>query len=727
MDPITQSILLGVASNALTTLVGTIGKAGKRLLSKSADSKNQGVASPGGSAQFEKLLTNKELQALLSLPSAGVIFRQIYSARLMNSEPEVLDGIRRELKALLALNSGKKESELEELSEDVFASFVELCDEILNDLVSHEANLSPEALPISSRKRMESEVTSVHRNLHLLSSGPNLGDILAFESKLLRQISLWHSHIIPPYMDAVRRVPISQIYVPPDILQSSPSKEAREVISLENFASSLYRAVLLGNPGGGKSTLATKIIHDLADRRKEVGAFRRPTIPILVILRDYGSERKRSSCSIVDFMELVSRAKYQIEPPHSAFDYLLLNGHAFVVLDGLDELLETSYRQEISSAVEAFCNLYPSVPVLVTSREVGYEQAPLDGDIFSIFRLAPFRAEQAKDYARKWFKLDTDLPLERREKRADSFFRESDSVADLRSNPLMLALMCNIYRGENYIPKNRPDLYEKCALMLFERWDKSREISVSLPFEAHVRPAMMYLAHKIYLASDLQGGVTEARLISETADYLSARRFEDRDEAVSAARAFVEFCRGRAWVFTDTGTTREGERLYQFTHRTFLEYFTAAYLVRTHAKPAELSIVLLPRVSAREWDVVSQLAFQIQNKNTEGAGDELIAALLDSGELDFAITWNRLSFAARCLHFMVPSPRVTRRVANRCIAQTVEAGYNVRETILKEQIAYGELVEGILLATEENRPVVADALKSQLGAMIAGSCPRAYK
>lgn len=118
--------------------------------------------------------------------------------------------------------------------------------------------------------------------------------------------------------------------------------------------------------------------------------------------------------------------------------------------------------------------------------------------------------------------------------------------------------------------------------MLFKRWDKGRGIRYLLPFEAHIEPAMMYLAHWIYSDGIRQSGVTEGRITAATADYLQNRQYDDRDEAEFAAGAFVEFCRGRAWVFTDTGTTQTGERLYQFTHRTFLEYFTAAYLVRVH-------------------------------------------------------------------------------------------------------------------------------------------------
>jgi hypothetical protein len=325
-----------------------------------------------------------------------------------------------------------------------------------------------------------------------------------------------------------------------------------------------------------------------------------------------------------------------------------------VIFDGLDELLDTSSRQEVTGDVESFCTLYPSAPVLVTSREVGYEQAPLDQKRFESFRLSPFTEGQVEDYAKKWFGADEELTPEQKKQMAGAFLRESRIVPDLRSNPLMLALMCNIYRGENYIPKNRPDLYEKCAVMLFEKWDKKRGILVPLPFEAHVRPAMQYLAHWIYSDERLQGGVTENSLVKKATEYLSKWLFDDPLEAEHAAREFIEFCRGRAWVFTDTGTTRTGERLYQFTHRTFLEYFTSAHLVRTNPTPDRLGPLLRPRIARREWDVVSQLAFQIQHRNVEGAGDELLTHLLDTvPKTSEKESSNLLSFAARCLQLLV--------------------------------------------------------------------------
>ena len=452
-------------------------------------------------------------------------------------------------------------------------------------------------------------IQSIQRNVEFLTNENSfdLNEVLDFEKSYRKAIKTRHGTIIPPFFDATRKIPINEIYVAPEIVSRKNEAELRFASTSEAFFSAMHRTVLLGNPGGGKSTFTLKFCYDLVTN--QLALFGQSVTPILVILRDYGAYKKEKRCSILDFIEITSNANYQLPPPKEAFEYLLRNGRVVVIFDGLDELLDTSYRQEISSDVENFCSLFSAVPVLVTSREVGYEQAPLDETRFDIFHLAAFTDEQVADYAHKWFAIDADIP-KIQEEQAKAFLRESAVVPDLRSNPLMLALMCNIYKGENYIPKNRPDVYERCATMMFERWDKSRNIQVILPFEAQIRPAMAFLAHWIYSDEALQAGVTEQKLIDQTTDYLWHRRFEDKDEAEKAAREFIEFCKGRAWVFTDTGTTGAGENLYQFTHRTFLEYFTADYLVRTHATTDDLLEMLLPRIENREWDIVAQLAFQ---------------------------------------------------------------------------------------------------------------------
>ena len=145
-------------------------------------------------------------------------------------------------------------------------------------------------------------------------------------------------------------------------------------------------------------------------------------------------------------------------------------------------------------------------------------------------------------------------------------------------------------------------------------------------------------------------------------------------------------------MFTDTGTTKDGDKLFQFTHRTFLEYFAASHLVRTESTPEALIAALLPKIEKAEWDVVVQLAFQLLNKNVEGAGDSLLQGVLSrAAKSDDTTVWNLLSFTARCLQFLVPSPCVARDVTTAAMNQLMQHGMERRK---KKSSRHSRDVEG---------------------------------
>lgn len=524
---------------------------------------------------------------------------------------------------------------------------------------------------------------------------------LAYAARYRSQVKQRFSLITPPHVDSTRKVPINDLYVAPRLEHYGQEESEEPLESLEVFSSSFSRAVVLGNPGGGKSTLSKKLCYDIASAESEI-------VPVVVILRDYGVDRADGK-SIVEHIELTASVTYQLpDPPEGAFDELFREGRAVVVFDGLDELLDASYRQEIAADLESFCNLYPSVPVIVTSREVGYSQAPLDESLFISKRLSDFSQADVALYAMRWFASIPELGLNEAKALAEAFVRESASVPDLRKNALMLALMCNIYRGERYIPSNRPDVYDKCARMLFERWDRSRGIEVELPFRSHLFLAMQHLAHWIYQDQELQTGVRSDALIEKTSEYLLDWQYEDPVEAEDAASQFVEFCAGRAWVFTDTGLASDDTPLYQFTHRTFLEYFTAAHLARSSASPDELMAILSPRIAAREWDIVAQLSLQMTNQASAGAADYMLERLvLEAAEAETPqARWNILAFAARTLEFLVPKPQ-TRRAVARAVTETVLDGVEEAE----HRGPAREAFEGLLNAANENWGALVDEME----------------
>lgn len=329
---------------------------------------------------------------------------------------------------------------------------------------------------------------------------------------------------------------------------------------------------------------------------------------------------------------------------------------------------------------------------------------------FDVYHVGDFSDACVEQYAHKWFTHATALDEKERDALVGSFLEESRVVADLRKNPLMLALMCIIYRGNRYIPRNRPDIYEKCATLLFDKWDHSRGINPEVPFEAHFLPAIMHLAHWIYTHATLQGGVTESALIDEATQYLCPKQFDDRDEARAAAKAFVNHCRGRAWVFTDSGTTADGESLYKFTHTTFLEYFTAAYLVRVTGSSIELVERLYDRIGRREWDVVAQLAFQLFSKARESGANDLLEELIQRPAAQLECRMSILCFAARSLAFLVPPPAAIRLIIDaflKCLVGAKRLPEGLRGL-------FTDTIVGLAQARHDNTRAVAKSMSDML-------------
>ncbi len=204
-------------------------------------------------------------------------------------------------------------------------------------------------------------------------------------------------------------------------------------------------------------------------------------------------------------------------------------------------------------------------------------------------------------------------------------------------------------------------------------------------------------------------------MIAETARYLQERVFDDPIQAEAAASSFIEFCAGRAWVFTDTGTTPDGEKLYQFTHRTFLEYFSASYLFSMYPTASGLLPVLVPHIAKQEWDVVAQLAFQIQSRNIEGAGDKALSGLLQQAvQMSREERWNILLFATRTLESIVPNPAIRRAV----VAATVRDAVSTPLASGRRDAALA-LIAALHAVSRDNLVIVAETVETVLGEIIA--------
>ncbi|MFI6230072.1 NACHT domain-containing protein [Micromonospora echinospora] len=502
--------------------------------------------------------------------------------------------------------------------------------------------------------------TAGARNSELLNRIKTLSEFNRFFNKVRAQARAIYCKLRLPNVVQARAVSYSELYVSPT-LREQQSNAGRGINSV--LAHQL-RFVVLGDPGAGKSTLAAKFVYDLADG-KVPGM--EGQVPLPLVVRDHTTALRAEHETLVHYLEASCRRAYSIVPPPEAIEYLLLNGLATVIIDGVDELGDSRFRVAFGRMVEAFAHLFPLARILVTSRAVGYDEAPLDDQLFPVVRIQPFSERQVNAYARHWFRLDESLSRERQDALWESFMRDSGEAEDIRSNPLVLSLLCVLYSSERFIPRNRPAVYEKCAELLFDTWDRSRGIDIAYQFRPYVKPAVQQMAWRLFTDNQERQALPRSEMAAFLANSVLAKRFDDQDEAVQAAEDFLHFCAGRAWVLTDTGSDTM-EPHYGFVHRTFLEYFAAAQLVKQKPDPETVWSKLLPHIDGGKWAVVSQVAVQILDRDCEDGGDALLRLVIAEADKQAAPdssmrAWKLLRFAADCLDAIAPHTATIRQLA----------------------------------------------------------------
>ena len=555
--------------------------------------------------------------------------------------------------------------------------------------------------------RLVAALDTIERNTAALRTRPGRRAEADFLASYRRHVTAHHGKIEPPDFDRRRRVALHDIYVP-TVIQPMESQRThvpahgRSGVTVWELARWLDRTVLLGDPGGGKTTAANVLMHHFASG---LGG----PVPFLVTLRDYAA-RFPPERSIAGHIEHTLETFYQSPPPPGMVDLLLLTGRAVVIFDGLDELLDTARRADVSDRVEHFCLEYPQAQVLVTSRVTGYDQARLDESQFTCYRLCGLLEDQVAEFARKWFALEDGAPPDD----ADAFLRESDSIPDLRSNPLMLTLLCILYRGEGSLPRNRCEIYQECTRLLLSRWDARRHIHSNLRAGHLLEPTLRHLAWWLFSLDDTKTAVTERELIAQTTKFLHGRGFESEEKGRKAATEFVEFCRGRAWVFTDTGTTASGEKVYAFTHRTFLEYFTASNLAFRYDTPKQLAQDVSIRIARPGWIAVCELAIQIKDRTSEDGAQRIYTAVRT---LEGAGPTS-LKFLCLCLRSVDPSPDQVRALVRQILSGTLGSAN-------AELPKWSSVVDDLLGYCGGYRDVVAAELERCLDEVLQGSAATA--
>jgi hypothetical protein len=229
---------------------------------------------------------------------------------------------------------------------------------------------------------------------------------------------------------------------------------------------------------------------------------------------------------------------------------------------------------------------------------------------FMKFDVLPFNDIDKYQFVVNWYK-HVDI---NRGERLNQKLKNSKSIRDIGSNPLLLSIICALDYNEYDIPKRLDDLFEQCIQGLLGKWDAFRDIS------------------RKTIVGDISAR-KKASIVSTLAAFTFIKSkivFTNNDQSVKTACNFAQrymantelepslFLRS---LYNDFGILVERtQNTYSFSHLSFHEYLTGYWLLMVRKEMEFISS--FKRIQPRWIYVIEYLA-----RNLDSSAFEFLSVL----------------------------------------------------------------------------------------------------
>jgi HEAT repeat protein len=344
--------------------------------------------------------------------------------------------------------------------------------------------------------------------------------------------------------------------------------------------------VILGEPGGGKTTLLRYLALCLATGQAEAKLnLTEKYLPVFIELRRLASGEAVDQFLLRD----LAAAPYHLSP--TTIKEWLNDGRLMLLLDALDEV-PLEQQAHLREQVERFATSpkWSDNRLILTSRVAAYrEGSGLSAGRFSHYTLRPLsRAEDTRLYAEGWLRSlgKTEAEAKAEAEQMMDYMTKQPGLLRVISNPLQLRLAVIAYQAKGLAAlKNRAGLYRHyLEETLWQReqargtcpsWDKVMTGLERLAWTRHTVPG---------------GQLNQQHAVKR----LGEGGYEQ-----------LAFLRQRTGLIVEIGQTEQGERLLAFSHQTYQEYLIARVLSRAWQKGKKqreaVWRMLKPRLHHPDW------------------------------------------------------------------------------------------------------------------------------
>ncbi len=383
-----------------------------------------------------------------------------------------------------------------------------------------------------------------------------------------------------------------------------PRQERQQFANAVEEIRRLRRAVLLGEPGGGKTSTLRKLSVVLAESAEQDRA---APLPLFIELGKWDKAEQ----PLVDFITA------QLGELGNSLDALLSEGRAALLLDGLNELPASQHAAKYPQ-VQRFIEQHPQLLAVVSCRELDYT-LNLGFDLINITPLDPLRIREfvrrylgeARGEALFWriaggeavralwevwqkagasfelFWTAPEIPKENpnvygvtsgeHDRIWQEKVRGKHSLMELARNPYMLLMLTSVYAEQGELPENRGELFKLFVQTLLKRE------RIPVEEQTALTKGLMHVAYEMQI-----------------------RRISDGDDEAGNAltvlpKAEVSAMLGERLLYLagSASILAVGEQI-RFTHQLLQEYFTARYMDTAFRAGQLHAILIWP--PARWWE-----------------------------------------------------------------------------------------------------------------------------